>query len=900
MSKKDNIYSEERKRLQSEGGIPEWMSTGSWQIYSQKYLYNASNVREQYDRISSTLAKHVEGKYPSWWEEEMGKGTTWKDAFHNIIWSGDLSPSTPVHANTGTDRGCTVSCSGGYVPDSIDGFYSSRYETALLTKEGFGTSAYLGDIRGRGSKIRGGGKATGSAPVFKGFVQDSVDVSQGNARRGAWVGSIEIDHKDWDEICDFVEEYPDDVNAGWIVKDNFINALQNKDGDAIRRFGKAMKCKMKTGKGYYTFIDKINRARPQMYKDLGLEVKASNLCVAPETMILTDKGYLRIEDLEGQKVNVWNGEEFTETTVAKTGVNQKLIKVITDSGYELECTPYHKFYVQNLYDGVITEVRAADLSAGDKLIKFDLPILDGTLHLEHAYDNGFFSGDGCFFKGVSIVYLYGEKKSLISRLTAEYSTITEDSSVDRVTLRTTHLRDKFWVPSVEFDIKSRLDWLAGILDADGCVYRNGSNEALAIVSVEKQFLLDIQLMLQSLGISAKVVDHQDAGEYSLPMNNGTDEYGKFHCRQSYRLLINSYDTYKLHRLGLICSRLVLTGTVPKRSASRFVKIVSVEDTGRTDDTYCFKEMKRGMGMFNGILTGQCQEITLFSDADHTFTCVLSSINLARWDVLHKRAIFIATVFLDCVAQEFIERGKTIKGLERAVRFTEKGRALGLGVMGLHTLFQKRRIPFGSFEAHMLNIEIFKRLNEESLEASQWMASAFGEPEWCKGYGVRNTHRLAVAPTKSTSLIMGGVSEGINPDPAMTFTQTTAAGEIDRINPELLLLMKEKGVYSKKHMQEIIDADGSVQKVSWLTEDEKKVFKTAFEIDMRDVLRLARARQKYLDQMQSLNLFFSSEESEEYIAQIHKEAFLDEGILSLYYCYSRRGVQASKDSCEACQ
>jgi ribonucleoside-diphosphate reductase alpha chain len=201
---------------------------------------------------------------------------------------------------------------------------------------------------------------------------------------------------------------------------------------------------------------------------------------------------------------------------------------------------------------------------------------------------------------------------------------------------------------------------------------------------------------------------------------------------------------------------------------------------------------------------------------------------------------------------------------------------------------------------MFNNMFFKELHDKSLEASKWLADKFGEPEWCKGYGVRNTHRLAIAPTKSTALLIGGVSEGINPDPAMVFTQASAAGEIERVNPVLLKLMKEKGVYNKKNSQQIVDARGSVQAVEWLTDEEKKVFKTAFEIDQRTVLRLASVRGKWLDQWQSLNLFFAAEEDPAYVARIHQEAFMDEGIRALYYIYSKAGVVAAKDVCEACQ
>jgi ribonucleoside-diphosphate reductase alpha chain len=311
-------------------------------------------------------------------------------------------------------------------------------------------------------------------------------------------------------------------------------------------------------------------------------------------------------------------------------------------------------------------------------------------------------------------------------------------------------------------------------------------------------------------------------------------------------------------------------------------------------------MYRDKGLF--INNSQlCSEIMLFNDDEHTYTCVLSSMNAAKWDEWKDTdAAYWATIFLDCVASEFIERAKSVPGLEKAVRFTEKGRALGLGLCGIHTLFMQKMLPFEGFQAHTLSQEIQSLIWDKAQAATKDMARILGEPEWCKGYGVRNTHLIAIAPTKSTALLMGGVSEGINPDPAMSYTQMTAAGEVDRLNPVLLELMKQKGVYTKKHIQEITDKQGSVQHVDWLTDEEKKIFRTAFEIDQKAVLRLASARSRYIDQWQSLNLFFAADEDPSYIAEVHQEAFADPNILALYYIYTQAGVQAAKGECEACQ
>lgn len=571
-----NMYerlSAERKALQAANEMPAFWSTGSWQMFKAKYLYQAKTPKEQYQRIARTAAKHI-NVYPDWWEGHFGKGYTWEDAFFNVLWQGDLSASTPVLANMGTNRGLPVSCSGNYIEDSIDGFYSAKREIAILTKYGFGTASYLGKIRPRGAPISTGGVANGPLPVITGIVKDMEDVSQGNTRRGAWAGYIEIDHPDFWEIVHHLENQPDDLNIGWIITEDFKNKLDSFDDEAIRRYQAAMKTKAIVGKGYKFFPYKAEKLRPQMYKDLGLDVVAPQLC---------------------------------------------------------------------------------------------------------------------------------------------------------------------------------------------------------------------------------------------------------------------------------------------------------------------------------------NEIMLHSSPEYTYTCVLSSMNALRFDEwVNTKAVFVATVFLDCVVSEFIEQASKIPGLEKAVAFTLKGRALGLGVCGFHSYLQKNLMEFGSFEAHQFNNELFGHLHDESLEASKWLAEALGEPEWCRGYGVRNTHRTAVAPTKSTALIMGGVSEGISPDPAMTFTQMTAAGEVDRINPILLEMLKSAGLATPENIQEIIDAQGSVQGVSWLDAKMKGVFKTAFEINQLDIIRLAAARQRKLCQGQSLNLFFAGDESEEFISYVHQVAYDNPFILGLYYFYSKAGVTASKGECTACQ
>lgn len=561
----ETLYEElsrERKKLQEEGKLPEWFTTGAYQLVKEKVLYNTDSLSSTYNRIARCAAAHTDNP------------DVWASKFYEVMWKGWLALSTPVISNMGTPKGMPVSCSGSCIEDSIDGFYRGYHEAAMLTKYGFGTSGYLGNIRARGSTIKAGGKASGVLPVIKHFVQDMRDVAQGTSRRGAWAGYLPMDHKDYNEVVDYLEHHPDDLNLGWNVSDEFMDRLNEGDKEAQSKYARALKVKAVTGKGYFFFHDKVNRLNPPCYKDKGIEVNASNLCT---------------------------------------------------------------------------------------------------------------------------------------------------------------------------------------------------------------------------------------------------------------------------------------------------------------------------------------EIALTSDSENTFTCVLSSLNLAKYDEWKSTdTVFTATVFLDCVASEFLRLSKNIGGMEKARNYTDWFRSLGLGALGFHTYLQSKMIPFESFEAHMLNLEIFKHIREEAERATKWMGVQWGQPKGCREYGRRNSHLLAVAPNTQSALICGGVSQGIEPVVANLYKQSTAAGEIHRVNPTFLEIAKQRGKWTDETVSALIGSEGSVQGFTWLTDHEKLVFRTAYEIDQMAILRLAAARQQYIDQGQSINLFFDANEDEGYISAVHKEAFLNPNIKSLYYLRTKAGVNASKGECLACE
>jgi ribonucleoside-diphosphate reductase alpha chain len=561
MSQEYEELSSYRKELQQQGLLPEWYTTAGYQLLKGKYLSEGETPRDRYKSVARTAAQY------------MPNSEEWEEKFFDVMWKGWLSPATPVLSNMGTDKGCSVSCSGTYVGDSVHEFYEVLKENAILSQNGFGTSAYLGDIRPRGSEFRGDGKASGVLPVVKDYIKMAQNISQGSNRRGSIGLYIEADHKDFWEVADYLFHHPDDANIGWLLTPELKDRLDSGCKEALKVWQRICKIRSVLGRGYLMKTWTAQEQRPQMYVDKGLDVKASNLC---------------------------------------------------------------------------------------------------------------------------------------------------------------------------------------------------------------------------------------------------------------------------------------------------------------------------------------SEVMLHSSEELSYTCVLSSMNLVYWNEWKDTdAVEVATVFLDCVAEHFIQQGSKIKGLEKAVEFTKKGRALGLGCLGLHTYLQENLIPFESIEAQLWNNKVFKHINKQSTKASEWMAKELGEPEWCVGYGVRNTHRTAIAPTMSTSLLVGSISQGIEPISMNVYSQVTAAGTVRRINPSLLKIMEEREVYNKETLKDIEDNAGSIQHVNWLSELEKEVFKTAFEINQKALLRLASQRQKFICQSQSLNLFFDAEEKEEWISEVLQEFIEDSKLITLYYQRSQSGVKASTGECIAC-
>ena len=719
-----------------------------------------------------------------------------------------LNIPTPYYTNSGTDRLGLASCCVHHTDDKVPSLAAHNHISYTMTVNSAGQGNKI-RTRTVNDPVRGGTiPHQGKKPYYRAEVA-MINANLQNGRGGAETQSFDIIDPESEEILvlknpmtpsarqirglDYAMcfnkffaskaannedwalfSYYDtkDLYDAMCLTDDTFEVLYNKylnEGKA-RKIVKArelLRLSLTEGVGvgrvYQTNLYESNYHTP--FKD---NVNLSNLCVAPETQILTDQGYLTIGDLEDQEVNVWNGEEWSTTTVRKTATNAKLIKVVTSFNNHIECTPEHKFYVQVGTlgrGGKIYEKRAKDLKSGDRLIKFNLPIIEGDKHLEFAYTNGFYTGDGCCYKGKQMSYLYHDKQKLIDVI-EDKNGVYVDVKQNRTTVIHKNLKEKYFVPSCEYTIESRLLWLSGLCDSDGTVSRNGVTESLQIGSIHLSFLQEVQLMLQELGITSNINQSCEEGYKPLPLNNGTGNYGDFFCQSSYRLLINATGLFKLSELGFQTHRLKWVKRRPNRECDRFVTIKEVLDEGRYDDTYCFTENKRHMGMFNGMLTGQCQEILLptspysrvdelyyaekiddvtlsdevreyFKKLNDTVTgevavCSLAGINVGKikgkvgtpeWDAEYAEAAYVA---LDLIYTAIMDSDYPLPH----IAYTAKKRmSAGVGIVDLAHLLAKYKVNYDSQEGRDLIHKVAESHYWHLLNSSLELSKEFGNAEW---------------------------------------------------------------------------------------------------------------------------------------------------------------------------
>lgn len=600
--------------------------------------------------------------------------------------------------------------------DSREGWADLMQKSTMALMTGAGIGVVYSDVRGEGKPIRKtGGTSTGPLALMQMLNEAGRGIMQGGSRRSAIWAGLHWNHpdvhkfiqiKNWSpEVVAMKEKdynFPakmDGTNISVILDDDFFEAYNNEK-DPQHSLAQGV---------YWAVVNQmLKTAEPGFSVDTGANRKENlrNACVSGETEILTRCGYARIDSLVGKKVDVWNGFEWSQVEPKVTGTDRDMVTVHLSSGQSLRCTPEHTFWLSTDYRGSTKSVAAKDLEIGDKMIKTQMPIVYEGRDFADAYTQGFVSGDG--MDDYHHFSLYDTKYMCEKRLNVSIG--SEDVARGRKYARV--LFDKLpktFVPT-EWNLSSRINWLAGLLDSDGTELKEGGAQ---IGSVDRAFLLNIQKMLTTMGVVSKVTLGTKAGYRPLPDGRGgTRDYL---CKDAYRLLIGSVQMQDLKALGLKCERLAFDKQ-PQRDASQFVKVIAVEESGREDTVYCFNEPKRHLGCFDGVVTGQCTEVTSEDDSD---ICNLGSINMAEIKSLEemKEVVELATTFL---------LAGTIYSdvpYPRVDQVRRKNRRLGLGLMGLHEWLLKNGKPYGPdkdleeyLKIYATSTEVAKRIAKE-LEIS---------------------------------------------------------------------------------------------------------------------------------------------------------------------------------------
>jgi len=960
----------------------------------------------------------VETPQYMWMRVAMGiHGEDWERAkeTYDAMSQGYFTHATPTLFNSGTPRSQLSSCFLiASKNDSIDGIYDTLKECAQISKWSGGIGLHIHNIRAAGSKIKGtNGISDGIVPMLRVFNNTARYVNQGGGKRkGSFAIYLEPWHGDIEAFLDlrlnqgeeemrcrdlftalwipdlFMERVQQngkwslfspsdlDVDLSDLYGDKFREAYEKaeREGKAVKTvdahhiWNRIIRSQVETGTPYMLYKDAVNRKNNQA--NLGT-IKSSNLCVAPETKILTSTGYHAIKDLVGQEVEVWNGEEFSPTTVVQTGTDQPLLTVKTSGGYSLRCTPYHKFHVKQkdkvYHTKNIDIVEAKDLTTDMCIIKHDLPIINYGPEFPRAYTHGFFCADGttavncktegdlrCRYKAKTngfclhhqdneavyeedgercrakliktkkYVDLYHNKKELLQYI--EYETVSTSICGKRMRCSIPDdVMEKYTVP-MNYSLTSKLEWLAGYLDGDGCVVRHtgGHGKSIQVASIHKEFLNDVRLMLQTLGCPSRLGIVREESKRMMPDGKGT--MAEYNCKKVYRLCISSAAVENLLIIGFSPKRLNLSNSVKgNRSATHYEQIVSVEDKGEKDDTYCFNEPKRHMGVFNGILTGNCSEVVLYTSKDETAVCNLASIALPKF-VNAKTKKFDFSGLEDTARMITRNLNRVIDinfyPTENAKRSNMRHRPIGIGVQGLADAYILMGYPFDSEEAKALNSRIFETMYYGAVSESVELAKVHGAYESFKGspasqgkfqfdlwendkdlhydwdslrksvveHGLRNSMFLSPMPTASTSQILGN-NEAIEPYTSNMYLRRTLAGEFVVINKHLIKDLVSLGIWNVDTKNAIIRDNGSVQGLD-IPDDLKAKYKTVWEISQKVLIDQSADRGRFICQTQSLNLFLEEPNTSK-ISSMHMYAWSKGLKTGMYYLRTRPKARAVK-------
>lgn len=903
-----------------------WLNEDSRKFLERGYLTEGETAEGRISEIANAAQKYLgfDG---------------FADKFIDYLSRGFYSLSSPIWSNFGRARGLPISCFGSYIPDTMKGILGKLSEVGIMTKCGGGTSGYFGDLRGRGTPISSGGTSTGSVHFMELYDKLMNVVSQGNVRRGSFAAYLPIDHPDIEEFLKIRGEGNtiQEMSIGVCVSDEWMKKMIEGDKDARKIWGLVIKKRFESGYPYIFFSDTANNAAPQVYKDKGLKIHNSNLCVTGDQRVVSSFGLLQAKDLAeiGGNLKLFDNSEVVDASpMTLIEKNADVYKITLENGMSHTITNYHKIVVKD--NRGFKNVECKDLKIGDSVAIQTNKGLFGSLHRPNeAFLLGLYQADGTQYKDYIMLDIWENDFDLLEEVQSchdyvcdtyqtqvsnynnrKYNnpTFTEcsvrDGSDRKKRLTSKALKkalnfEKGYVPDWiwESDEETQWQYIRGLYYADGTVFKSSSSGEpiqISLANINKEFLHELQLILANLGMQSSIRLLKEAGPTLLPDGKGGEKY--YDTKSCHRIIIgNKNDAIVFENNTSFLSRknIKVEDRVYRDNTKKYYKISSIEYIGKEDVFCCTVNSDNHHWICNGFITHNCNEIMLSNSDDESFVCDLSSLNLETYDEWKDTdAVETLVYFLDAVMTEFISKTEDMDFMDAPRKFAINQRALGVGVLGWHSYLQSKMIAFESMDAKVLNIEIFQKIRTLCDLASANLAHLLGEPPLLKGYGRRNTTTMAIAPTTSSSFILGQVSPSIEPLNSNYFIKDLAKGKFTFKNPYLITLLENKGINTQVTWKSILSKGGSVQHLNELTDDEKAVFKTFGEISQKEIVIQAAQRQKWIDQGQSLNLMIPANTKPKDVNELMIFAW-ESGIKGLYYQRSTNPAQELARSILAC-
>lgn len=859
---------------------------------------------------------------------------------YNLLSKKYFIHATPTLFNAGTDNQQLLSCFLIGTEDSVQGMYKTVSDLASIAAGSGGIGLHISNVRSKNSIIKStNGRSNGIVPLLRVLNELTQHITQ-RSRPASIAIYLEPHHP---EILEFLElrkntgkeqERTRELFIALWINDLFMNRVKKdlpwslfsedtapglsevwgKDYEKLykqyemeNRAVKVIKAKdlwksilvslIETGTPYISYKDTINKRNNQ--QNLGT-IKSSNLCVSADTKILTKEGYFDIIDRVGKETTIWNGEEWSVVIPQKTGENQEMVKVKLNDGAELICTKYHKFYNKQK-----KEIKASELTKGTKLLLYEYPIIEDNKDMKYAYTHGFCCGNKTK-KLNGNIYLSDSQRILLDLIDK-----TEFKDLKSyITCKIPVDMDKLYFVPINYSLNTKLKWLSGLIDSDICnIIKTHNYHSIQIESEHLSFLKDIKYLLSTIGCFSKIKE------------------GKKN-----KIVINSYNLGLLIKIGLKVNIYDLTGHCNENNQPEYLLIESVENVDGLHDTYCFTEPKNNKGIFNGILTGNCNEINEYSDSKEYACCTLASISLPAF--VSKELTF-DHYNLRNVVHTIVENLDIIVDINKyPVIETElsnkRHRPLGIGIQGLADVFMLMNLPFDSDESRKLNKEILETIYYSALEKSHQLAiekgkySTFDGSPLSKGLfqfdlannsnevlsgrwnfdelrkkivkdGVRNSLLIALMPTASTSNILGN-TECFEPITNNLYIRKTNAGEYTIFNKYLINDLMKLGIWNENMRKKLIEERGSVINIPEIPVNIKEIYMTAWEISKKTIIDMARDRGYFVCQSQSMNLYFDKPD----FSKINSALFYgwEQGLKTgIYYGRFKAAVEAQQFTIE---